>query len=104
MTRSKILAGATRCTALMVRAVVPAVRRSFGFRSVAAATITLATTAGSSPPLVFFRQHLVVVAPSRRVERHGGVGLHAVACERGIDRAGLDEQDPDAVLADLVVQ
>ncbi len=32
----------------------PAVRRSFGFRSVAAATITLATVAGSSPPLVFF--------------------------------------------------
>jgi hypothetical protein len=27
-----------------------------------------------------------------------------VACERSVDRAGLDEQDPDAVLADLVVQ
>ena len=52
--RSKIRAGRTRCSALMLAAVEPAVRRSFGFRSEAAATITLATTAGSSPPLVFF--------------------------------------------------
>ena len=52
--RSKIRAGRTRWSALMLAAVEPAVRRSFGFRSVAAATITLATTAGSSPPLVFF--------------------------------------------------
>jgi hypothetical protein len=27
-----------------------------------------------------------------------------VVPERGVDRAGLDEQDADAVLADLVVQ
>ena len=52
--RSKIRAGRTRWSTLMLAAVEPAVRRSFGFRSVAAATITLATTAGSSPTLVFF--------------------------------------------------
>ena len=53
MMRSKLRAGATRYTALMVRAVLPAVRRSLGFRSVAAATITWATTPGSSPLLRF---------------------------------------------------
>jgi hypothetical protein len=30
--------------------------------------------------------------------------LHAVGPERGVDRARLDEQDPDAVLADVVGQ
>jgi hypothetical protein len=45
--RSKIRAGRTDWSTLMLAAVEPTVRRSFGFRSVAAAaTITLATTAG----------------------------------------------------------
>lgn len=54
MMRSKIRAGTMRCSVLTAAAVEPAVRRSFGFGSVAAARIILATTAGSSPLLVFF--------------------------------------------------
>jgi hypothetical protein len=51
--QSKIRAGRTPCSVLMLAAVEAAVRRSFGFRSEAAATITLATSAGSSRPRVF---------------------------------------------------
>jgi len=39
-----------------------------------------------------------------RVDGQRGVGPHHVGIELDVDRAGLDVQHPDAVLADLVVQ
>src|SRR3954469_20748867 len=49
---SNAQAGTKRRKALTRRAVAPAVYRSFGFGSVAAAAIVLATVAGSSPPSI----------------------------------------------------
>src|SRR5207302_3877138 len=49
---SNAQAGTKRRRALTRRAVEPAVYRSFGFGSVAAATMDLATVAGESPPSI----------------------------------------------------
>ena len=69
--RSKIREGATRYTALIIRAVPPAVRLSLGFRSVVAATITLATTAGVVAGAEIPFQQLVIVAPSQSLRAAG---------------------------------
>ena len=49
------------------------------------------------------RHHVVECLPLLRVDRQRCVGLHGVRVEAGPGVGGLDEQHPDAVLADLVV-
>ena len=100
---SKARAGTKRRRALTRPAVEPAVYRSFGFGSVAAATIALATVAGSSPSSIALAITPSNDLPLRRIDRQRCVGLHGVRVEAGLGVGGLDEEHPDAVLADLVV-
>jgi len=51
------------------------------------------------------RRHLLLEgAPVLGVDRQRLVGLHGVGLEGGVGPGGLDEQDPHAVFADLMVQ
>ena len=101
---SKARAGTMRRSVLTRPALGPAVYRSFGFGSVAAATITLATVAGSSPSSINPAITSSKVWRCCRVDRQRGVGPHHVRIEPGAGVGGLDEQHSNAVLADFVVQ